>query len=213
MASKRSKQSRGPHRDRVDRPRDEAVVRIVGGQFRGRKLLYSGEERTRPMKDRVREALFNLVGPDVKGMHAIDLFAGTGALGLEAVSRGAARASLIERHYPTAQLVRRNVEALGVPDRCETFAADAFLWLKCHQPAAGLPWLVLCSPPFDLYTSRGEEMMKLIEVFVQCSPAGSIIVAEVPDTFEVAGLPDAAAWQTRRYPLVQLALYRTPPRH
>ena len=63
-------------------------VRIIGGKFRGRKLEYSGDPRTRPMKDRVREALFNLLGHGVEGKVAIDLFAGTGALALEALSRG-----------------------------------------------------------------------------------------------------------------------------
>src|SRR5919199_1250279 len=81
----------------------DAVVglRIIGGTLRGRKIKYSGDVRTRPMKDRVREAVFNLLGPQVSGSHAIDLFAGTGALGFEAISRGALRATFIERHYPT----------------------------------------------------------------------------------------------------------------
>src|SRR5256885_1565381 len=92
-------------------------VRIIGGQFRGRRLAYSGDPRTRPMKDRVREALFNLIGPQIKGMYAIDLFAGTGALGLEALSRGAAGATFVEQHYPTAELIRQNIETLAVGDR------------------------------------------------------------------------------------------------
>src|SRR5271154_4383856 len=92
---------------------DVAGLRIIGGRFRGRKLEYSGDPRTRPMKDRVREALFNLLSTAVKGKVAIDLFAGTGALGLEALSRGAARAVFIERHRPTAQTIGRNAAALG----------------------------------------------------------------------------------------------------
>ena len=72
-------------------------MRIVGGHFRGRKLSYTGDPRVRPMKDRVREALFNLLGPDVKGTFAIDLFGGTGALALEAISRGSSAALIIER--------------------------------------------------------------------------------------------------------------------
>ena len=82
-------------------------VRIIAGCFRGRKLHYSGDPRTRPMKDRVRQALFNRLGPDVEGTLAVDLFAGTGALGLEALSRGATRAILIEQHRPTARDLQR----------------------------------------------------------------------------------------------------------
>ena len=84
---------------------DMAGLRIIGGRFRGRKLAYSGDPRTRPMKDRVREALFNLLGRAVEGKTAIDLFAGTGALAFEALSRGAARAVAIELHRPTARLI------------------------------------------------------------------------------------------------------------
>src|SRR5947207_6491605 len=96
-SKKRPRQDgRGPH--------DEPIVglRIIGGSLRGRKISYSGEVRTRPMKDRVREAVFNLLGAQVAGTQAIDLFAGTGALGLEALSRGAAQATFIDRHLPTA---------------------------------------------------------------------------------------------------------------
>src|SRR5215468_6014297 len=98
---------------------DEPVVglRIIGGSLRGRKLQYSGDVRTRPMKDRVREAVFNLLGPQVAGNHAIDLFAGTGALGLEAISRGAAKSTFIERHLPTSNLIKRNAAALGVAEQ------------------------------------------------------------------------------------------------
>ncbi len=90
-----------------------ATLRIIGGKFARRRLKYTGDPRTRPMKDRVREALFNLVGPSVIDAHAIDLFAGTGALGLEALSRGAARATFVERHYPTAATIKENIATLA----------------------------------------------------------------------------------------------------
>ena len=74
----------------------QTKLRIIGGKYGGRQIQYSGEQRTRPMKNRVREAMFNLVGPWVKGTYTIDLFAGTGAVGLESVSRGSVGATLIE---------------------------------------------------------------------------------------------------------------------
>ena len=114
MARKRSQPRRG---DAAGGDEAASPPRIVGGEFRGRKLLYSGDRRVRPMKDRVREAVFNLIGPAVRGTHAIDLFAGTGALGLEALSRGAASALFVERHFPTADVIRQNVETLGVSNR------------------------------------------------------------------------------------------------
>src|ERR1041384_2997332 len=80
-------------------------VRIIGGTFRGRRLQYHGDPVVRPMKHRTREAIFNLVSTECAGRHAIDLFAGTGALGLEALSRGAASATFIEKHVPWARVV------------------------------------------------------------------------------------------------------------
>src|SRR5262245_53911372 len=114
-----------------ERPeQSERPPRIIGGELRGRKLLYTGDKSTRPMKDRVREAVFNLLGKEVLGKHAIDLFAGTGALGLEAISRGAHGATLVERHFPTAEIIRQNAIELEVLDRCSIVPADTLLWPK-----------------------------------------------------------------------------------
>jgi 16S rRNA (guanine966-N2)-methyltransferase len=130
---------REPRKKRHDSPKplrtandapEIAGLRIIGGTFRGRKLKYSGDIRTRPMKDRLREAVFNLVGTDVKGAHAIDLFAGTGALGLEALSRGAERATFLEQHYPTAAIIKQNIAALEVADACEVVPGNTFIWFK-----------------------------------------------------------------------------------
>src|SRR6478672_723645 len=109
--------SRGS-REQTGRPQDAVVgLRIIGGSMRGRKLEYSGDMRTRPMKDRVREAVFNLLGYSVNGAHVIDPFAGTGAMAIEAISRGAAQATCIERHYPTSKLIERGARDLGIADR------------------------------------------------------------------------------------------------
>src|SRR3954454_20836745 len=105
-------------------------LRIIGGTLGGRKVEYSGDIRTRPMKDRVREAVFNLLGYLVEGSEVIDLFAGTGAMALEALSRGAAKATCIERHYPTTKLIERCAAELGIGDRLTVVFGDAFLWSK-----------------------------------------------------------------------------------
>ena len=81
--------------------------RIIGGDLRGRRLAHRPGGPTRPMKDRVRETLFDLLGQRIKQAVVIDLFAGTGALGFEALSRGAARAVFVERHFTTADVLRR----------------------------------------------------------------------------------------------------------
>jgi 16S rRNA (guanine(966)-N(2))-methyltransferase RsmD len=124
----RKRQSSATGRKQRSPTRTAVGLRIIGGRFRGRKLLYSGQLRTRPMKDRLRQAIFNLIGPAVQGKHVFDLFAGTGALALEALSRGADRATLIEQHYPTANVIRQNIAILGVEQQAEVITGNVFLW-------------------------------------------------------------------------------------
>ncbi len=190
----------------VDKP-----LRIIGGHLRNRPIHYSGDPRTRPMKDRVREALFNLIGPQVEGRHAIDLFAGTGALGLEAISRGAARATFIERHFPTARVIRENIANLGVETQCQVFAADAFLWLRQQRSRdpgllTGEPWLVLCSPPFDFYVDRLPQMHALLSDLRRVAPTGSLFAVESDQRFEFAQFSDLGDWDVRHYPPAVLGI-------
>jgi 16S rRNA (guanine966-N2)-methyltransferase len=186
-------------RDAADPP-ETVGLRIVGGKLRGSKLAYSGDLRTRPMKDRLREAVFNLVGPSVVGTHAIDLFAGTGALGLEAISRGAERATLIERHLPTCELIKKNAAALAIGDQVEVVFADAFTWGIRNPPPTDRPWLVFCSPPYDFYVDRRDEMLGLIERLHAGAPPGSRFVVEADERFDFALLPQAGGWDVRQYP-------------
>ncbi len=155
------------------------------------------------MKDRTREAVFNLLGTAVKDKHTIDLFAGTGALGLEAISRGAASATLIEQHIPTARVVEQNAAALGVEDQTEVYAGDMFFWVrnlpksKCIPVDA--PWLVFSSPPYDFYVERRGDMLSAIGTLVELSPPGSIFVVEADERFDMAQLPLADDWDVRHY--------------
>lgn len=182
-------------------------LRIIGGKMRGRALAYGGDPRTRPMKDRVREAVFNLLGPGVAGMHAIDLFAGTGALGLEAISRGAARATLIERHFPTARVIEQNAASLEVADQVKVFKADTFLWARRLPDLGESPWLVFCSPPFAFYADRKEEMLGLIGTLLDKAPGGSLFAVESDERFDMGQLPHAGQWDIRTYPPAVIGIY------
>jgi 16S rRNA (guanine966-N2)-methyltransferase len=186
------------------------ILRIIGGTHRGRKLAYSGDLRTRPMKDRVREAIFNLLGPAVKKTLAIDLFAGTGALGLEAISRGAEEAIFIERHFPTAAVIRQNVDSLAVGPAARVVTADAFLWLRQEVPPTGRPWVVFCSPPYDFYVDRREAMLGLVAAVIRHAPPESIVVVESDRRLDPALLPPGLAWKTREYPPAVVSIGRQP---
>jgi 16S rRNA (guanine966-N2)-methyltransferase len=152
------------------------------------------------MKDRVREAAFNLIAAEVKGKHAIDLFAGTGALGLEAISRGAASATLVDQHFPTADLIRQNCVALEVTDRCTVLPANTLLWPKRWPELPEIPWLVFCSPPYDFYAEHTAEMLALIAGLIERAPMQSLFAVEADERFDFGQLPNSDQWDVRVYP-------------
>jgi 16S rRNA (guanine(966)-N(2))-methyltransferase RsmD len=185
-------------------------LRIIGGKFRGRKLQYTGDNRVRPMKDRVRESVFNLIGPVIKGMYAIDLFGGTGVIAIESISRGATSATIIEIHLPTAALLKQNLEMLDLLPLCNLCKTDAFFWVKSeakHLPK-DLPWIVFCSPPYDFYVSRQAEMLEMLNRLVELSPMGSMFVIEADSRFDTTLLPRVPeANRLRSYPPAVVGIF------
>jgi 16S rRNA (guanine966-N2)-methyltransferase len=118
-------------------------LRVVAGEFKGRRLAAPRGARTRPTADRVREALFSMLG-DVAGARVLDLYAGSGALGIEALSRGAASALFVERDPAAVAVIERNLAPLEVD--ATVARADAVRWLA---RAEGPFDLVFCDPPYD----------------------------------------------------------------
>jgi 16S rRNA (guanine966-N2)-methyltransferase len=187
-----------------------AVPRIIGGTLRGRKLKYAVESRTRAMKERVREALFNLLGPAVREKHAIDLFAGTGALTFEAISRGASDATLVEHHFPTAKLIRENSVALGIAERCQVLPANVLLWAKRLPVLPKRPWVVFCSPPWDLLVERTDAVVALLGRLIEAALGGSVFAVEADERFDFRQLPSAEEWEVRKYPPAVVGIWRKP---
>ena len=118
-------------------------MRVVAGAFKGRRLQAPRGQRTRPTADRVREALFSMLG-DVSGARVLDLYAGSGALGIEALSRGAASIVFVERHQAAVAAIRRNLELVGA--EAEVRRQDALRFLG---RATGPFDLVFVDPPYD----------------------------------------------------------------
>lgn len=172
-------------------------------------MAYTADPRTRPMKDRVREAVFNLLG-DLTGTAAIDLFAGTGALGFEALSRGALAAVFFERHFPTVESIRGNAAAFGATGRCQVIGADTFSHFRrglVLPPIFGeLRWTVFCSPPFEFYDNRRDEMLTIIGQLCEAAPPESAFVIESDERFDCSLLPAALEWDVRSYPPARIAL-------
>ena len=198
---------RGTKAASASRGRDTVGLRIIGGKFRGRKLRYSGDLRVRPMKDRVRESLFNILGPAVHGKHAIDLFAGTGALALEALSRGASRATILEQHRPTAAIIRENIATLGVESLCHVEVTDTFAWARRQPDLGNEPWVVFCSPPYAFFIERQDAMLELIGRLLHAAPPESLLVVEADERFDFGLLPDPSAWDLRQYPPAVIGIY------
>ncbi|MDQ1063017.1 16S rRNA (guanine(966)-N(2))-methyltransferase RsmD [Stenotrophomonas sp. SORGH_AS_0282] len=121
-------------------------VRIIGGKWRNTKLPVPLAPGLRPSSDRVRETLFNWLMPRLGGARVLDLFAGSGALGLEAVSRGAAQATLVERDAALARQLRESVARLGAQGQIEVVQGDALHWLG--QRPSGLADIAFVDPPF-----------------------------------------------------------------
>ena len=187
-------------------------LRIVGGKFRGRQLAYSGDPRTRPMKDNIREAVFNLVGGFVPDKHVFDLFAGTGAIGLEALSRGATHATLIERHFPTARIIRQNVSELQVETQTTIVTSDTFFWSRQFLAEPGKfpqePWVVFCSPPYDLYVDKKEQLVLMLKGLIAAAPEESLVVVESDERFAIEDLPEPDDWKVRQYAPAQICVLR-----
>ena len=120
-------------------------MRVVAGELRGRRLATPPKRsrEIRPTSDRAREALFAILG-EISGLRILDLFCGSGALAIEAISRGADSAVLVDS---APALARRNVTELGLGNRCEVLRADAVRYLKRSQERFGL---ILCDPPYRL---------------------------------------------------------------
>ncbi len=143
-------------------------MRVVAGELRGRRLAGPAGEGVRPTADRVREALFSILD-DVSGAAVLDLFCGTGALAIEALSRGAERAVLVDTDV---ELARRNVRGLGLEPRAAVVRSDAVRYLR-RQPSQRFD-LIFCDPPYKLADRLENDLDPLM--FAHLANQGRVIV-------------------------------------
>jgi 16S rRNA (guanine966-N2)-methyltransferase len=121
-------------------------MRIVSGTYGGRRLVVPRDDRVRPTADRVREAWMSILGDEIAGTSVLDLYAGSGALGLEALSRGARSAEFVELNAASLDALRANIEALGVGDRVRVHRGDALRFAGGLEP--GAYDLAFADPPY-----------------------------------------------------------------
>jgi 16S rRNA (guanine966-N2)-methyltransferase len=129
-----------------EHPRRSNSVRIIAGIWRGRKLRFPSANTLRPTPDRVRETLFNWLAADIAGATCLDLFSGSGALGFEALSRGAQSVTMIDRAPEACEQLKTNASLLGIENHTEIITSDALAWLK-SQPARHFD-IIFLDPPY-----------------------------------------------------------------
>jgi 16S rRNA (guanine966-N2)-methyltransferase len=137
-------------------------MRIIGGDFKGKKLTSLRGIATRPTADRVRESIFNIRASSIQNAVVLDLFSGTGALGLEALSRGATSAVFIDSEIPAVKIIEKNIASCRVTDRARVIRWDIRRNLNCLPPAAPVFDLVFMDPPYhaDLMTPTLHHLIK-----------------------------------------------------
>ena len=159
----------------------------------------------RPSSGQVVEAIFNIVGGRVVEAEVIDLFAGSGALGIEALSRGAARVTFVERSEACASILRRNLDELAYAPRANVVRAEAVRWLSGHPAAVAAASLILLDPPY-----AGDDAELALRELDRAAAGGATVIAEVGTRTRLPELTRLRPLRTRRYGDTQLHVYEVP---
>ncbi len=187
-------------------------MRIVGGDAKGRRLKHPKTPGTRPVIDRVKTALFDILSTRVIDVRFLDLFAGTGAVGLEALSRGAAHATFIELSQPVAAVLRENLRTTGLAERAEVIRGDAFRFLE-QAAAQGKRYdMVYIAPP--QYQHLAAKALAQVEQLPLTEPGALAIVQIFPKEridFEPLLLRKFRQVDERKYGSTLLLFYEHRP--
>ena len=175
-------------------------LRIISGKFGGRTIQAPDGELTHPMGDRVRGSLLNIIGDEIKDAEVLDVFAGTGSLGLEALSRGAKQATFIERNRVANKILAENIQSLGVGEQARAIQIGASTWIEKNQ---GQYFdIIFADPPYnDLQLSTVSKLSGMLK------PNG-LMVLSYPGRGELPTVNGIVVVDNRRYGTAALAFYR-----
>ncbi len=164
-------------------------------------------EGTRPISDRAKESLFNLLGGDIESAEVLDLFAGTGSVGIEALSRGARRATFVESDRQAVSIIQANLKAVGFAERGRVLRADVFIYLR-NQPQAGFDFIHIAPPQ---YHNLWAEALAAIDARPEWVNPDGVVVAQIdPREFKPLALSHLQPVDERRYGSTLLAIYERP---
>ena len=176
-------------------------LRVSGGEARGRRL--KAPKGIRPTQGLVKQAIFNLVGPGIEGAHALDLFAGSGALGIEALSRGAAGVTFVDHQARGLAILRQNLDLLGLKERARVVRGDVVRWLEASPDLVRRAGLVFLDPPYD--DSVLDRALHALDHAV----GGATVVAEHSRRQEMPGLTRLQVDRQRRYGDTMVTVFRS----
>ena len=184
-------------------------LRIIGGKARGRRIRSVPGETTRPITDKVREALFNIIGPDIQGASVLDLFAGTGSVGIEALSRGAKYVCFVDVNWQPIATIRDNIKSTGLIDGGEVIRSDAIAFLG-HPPNNKFDYIFIAPPQYKKIWSRA--LLSLDSHIEWLSDDAWVIVQIHPIEYEPIGqgfkIINLFEFDQRNYGSTLLVFYR-----
>jgi 16S rRNA (guanine(966)-N(2))-methyltransferase RsmD len=175
-----------------------AQIRIVAGLLRGRKVVCTVTPNLRPTPDRAREALFSILGNAVPDRPFFDLFAGSGVVGLEAISRGASSTTFVERDFRLIAELEKNIQTFQVADKARIERADVYRWAERWR-GPDEPVNVFLSPPFADFERRNDDFMQLVGSVQEQVASGSVIVVQGEQGADLELLPERPDWEERKY--------------
>ena len=176
-------------------------MRVITGSARGRRLKELTGMETRPTTDKVKESLFSIIQFDIEGRRVLDLFAGTGQLGIEALSRGAASAVFIDRRADAVRLVKDNLELCGLSDRASVRCGDAMSYLRSGEKFD----LIFLDPPYAAGL-LGPALEEIARVDI-CREHGLLVAESALETALPALAPPYTLYREYRYGKIKLTVY------
>lgn len=178
--------------------------RIIAGRARGMRLKPVPGDITRPITDRVKEALFNILGADIQGAAFLDLFGGTGSVGIEALSRGAAFVRLVDLNRPAIATIKANLQYTRLEENAEVIQADAFQFLK-QNPDRRFDYIYIAPPQYKELWLRAIELLDQNASWL--APDAWTIVQIDPVEYKQIQLGNLVEFDTRRYGSTLIAFY------
>ncbi len=181
-----------------------AGLRVIAGSAKGRKLKMPPGDSTRPVMDRVKQALFNILGDDIQSATFLDLFAGSGGIGIEALSRGAAHATFVESQALAARTIQANLLLTGFTEQARLVRTDVFIYLR-NDPRAGFDFVYIAPPQ---YHALWLETLKVLDARpAWVNPDGLAIVQIDPREFSAPPLEHFQLLDQRKYGNTLLCFY------